>query len=372
MSVLALFKPATNKLGHKISLYNPLKVKGIKSQFNSNKRVEFYNTFQMLLESKFSVEDAIDQMRKSYVKYGRKAYDKNSTLVDVLNDVHYRFTELGYTIIEALSPYIPEDEMIILASDPHDIRNGLKNVVEISQKLKRLKKTIVSSLTKPLVYIFGIAGMMYYSAKSLMPQITSAIPKDMLPDLTARFDAFNNWFVDHGLLIIGMIIALIISFIITIPRMTNKFRIKVLDGLPPYSIYKKIIAVKFLISLSLMLNGNKNSLTYSLRAIRSNANDYLKNFINTILTMLNNGVAPGASLAGADFFSRDVCSLIDMYANAGKLEAAIYDLANNYLDKQIDKIQKSFSLINTLFLVLTTVYLSMFMSAIYAIGINAF
>lgn len=377
-NIINIFKPAQDRFGNQLHLYPKLQVKWLASQFTSSKRMKLYKSLKMLLGSGMSMNMALERMSYNFKKCGRKLFNPDALLISILDDVNFRYSKLGMSFFDAISPYIPKSEMSILSSDSYEIANGLDNVVKHADKQGALIKAILISMTKPAMFIVAMVGMMYFSAMKLMPSLNASIPKDKMPAITLKFSHFNQWMVDHVFIISAILIILIVGIVVVIPQQKNKVR-QILDYIPPFSIYKKISTVKFLVSLSLLLSSHnkdshkdkhnvQTSLHFSLLSIRNNANSYIASHVNAMLSFLDQGAEPGETLMNTGFFDRNISALIGVYSDAGKLGEGIYDLAVNYFDEQINQIKRSFKFISGLFFFAMGSYLAFFVIALQALG----
>ena len=256
MSFMSYFKPAKVRFGNHRHLYSPLQVKWMASQFTTAKRMKLYKSLKMLLGSDMSMNMALERMSYNFKKCGRKLFNPDALLIAILDDVNFRYSTLGMSLFDAIRPYIPKSEMAILSSDSYDIKNALENVVKHAAKQGELLRAILISMTKPVMFIVAMIGMMYFSSMKLMPSLNATIAKDKMPAITLKFSDFNQWMVDHVTVIAAMILILVTAILITIPRHKSRVR-QLLDYLPPFSIYKKISTVKFLVSLSLLLSSHR-------------------------------------------------------------------------------------------------------------------
>lgn len=375
MSFMRYFKPAKDRFGNQQHLYSPLQVKWMASQFTTAKRMKLYKSLKMLLGSDMSMNMALERMSYNFKKCGRKLFNPDALLIAILDDVNFRYSTLGMSLFDAIRPYIPKSEMAILSSDSYDIKNALENVVKHAAKQGELLRAILISMTKPAMFIVAMIGMMYFSSMKLMPSLNATIAKDKMPAITLKFSDFNQWMVDHVTVISAMILILVTAILITIPRHKSRVR-QLLDYLPPFSIYKKISTVKFLVSLSLLLSSHRkqsrgnvqSSLRFCLSSIKENANDYIASYVNAMIHHLDDGFTPGETLMETGFFDRNVSALIGVYSDAGKLGEGIYDLAVNYFDEQISQIKRSFKVISGLFFIAMGSYLAFFVIALQALG----
>lgn len=370
MSVLNLFKQRQNNQMKTKSKHNSLKLWCLKLQFSLKRRLDVYELIEMILKSGVSIEDSLRQIIYNYKVYARSLLDPNKFIIEILEDVYYRYTHLGITFAEAFSLYLPTEEFMILCFSK-DSGKSLSDAREIGQKLKLLKQMILKSLIKPTMYISALIGMMLFANFILLPTIIDSVPPDMLPEFTVQFYYFNSYIARHlSILCLGLL-SCIALYKYTAPRVTGIIRSEVLDKIIPFSTYKNLLAVKFMITLAAMLSNKQNSVVHTLKFIKSKANFYLSSHIDEMLKFLHAGCNSGDALAKSSLFSRQLSCVLAIYSNLGKFEFGIQQLANEYLNKQTASIKRMLSLVGTITMLLTAVYIVCFMWAIYAIGVHA-
>ncbi|WP_440616381.1 type II secretion system F family protein [Cysteiniphilum sp. 6C5] len=351
------------------SLYSSFKRKLLKLQFTAKKRRNFYDVVKRLLNSGFSFENILDQMIKEYEAH--KTWHNDMHLyAQIAGDIHHRMEHVGLEFHEAVSIYIPEQELMILASERQASVNTLKNVIHVSQSLEKMRGVIVQSLLMPVVYIalmFAMVGIAYYA---LNPIMQSADNMTRFNPSTLSLYHFSSWFAKHYVsLLIGIMVFIAIC-IWSVLYFTHEVRYRFLDTVPPYLVYKNLAAIRFLLALSLMISGhNQVSIHAALVRIGEHATNYLSRFIDRMIDgVAEAGTLPGKVIAESGLFNAQIACLIAMYANSNELEKGIYELANNYLDEQINRIKKMFTVINITVTAIVIMFSLWFMYAVMMVG----
>jgi len=364
-----MFGLFNRKTGHK---YNHLVIFFNKIFFGRKKRVDFYKTLAMMLGSGFDIGEALDKRKQSIIKYRRKYFNHEDYLIQIIDDITYRYKALGMTFSTAIRPYIPANEYLILtASGSGDIGGSLINMITISLRLGKLNSAIIKAMIKPTILLTAVVVLMIFSAKVVMPSVIDSLPSENLPEFTASFNTFNQVFLHYFAFIFVFFIVFILSLIQFLPKYSGKYRKIFFDLLPMFSIYKSITAIRFMVSMSLLLNNGTISINNALSTISKSATPYLNSFVKGIMDKLNQGGNPGDALATSKLFDRKVSGIIDIYTNSGKLREGLDDLTYTYLEEQIAQIEIKFNILSALSMFLTAIYLCAFMWSIYSIGIDA-
>ncbi|WP_203368769.1 hypothetical protein [Cysteiniphilum marinum] len=344
-----------------------------KWQLTAVKRIELYETLAMLLEVG-SMSNALTQMIETYSAKQRLLMDSKGIFIKILKDVKYRHLNLGMSAIEAFRLYLPETELGVLSSDGQITIASLNNTVDITRDLNNLSHRVRKKLVSPFLYLMGIIGMLAIVNIGVVPLINEAGNADRLPSATAMMVQLSQFVMNNAVLMTLLMVLLLVGCMLALPRLTGFVRFKLLDCMPPFSIYRKITAVRFLIALSRLVGkdqyGNQKSraFTQALTQIESYSTRYLRYFIQLMKTSIFKGKNAGQTLSDSHLFSRETQALLKMYSNSHQLEKGLASLGRDYLNKQIAMIEGAFSVLNYVFMVISAVFAGWFMWVMYGIS----
>lgn len=334
-------------------------------------RIKFYETLAMLLQVS-SFGQAIDDMIAVYEKHGgfrimgKRFFDRKQNLVEMLKDVSYRHHKvLGKTqmnSVQALSIYLPDKELMMLAGQDQVTSETLENTVFIAKKLNKMSNDIFKRLLTPVVYLAAACGMLFIVHYGLKPVIDSTGNMDKMSQATQVLIGLSDFFVAHTTMVVSAIVLVVAAIMVVMVKMVNPFRTVVLDKIVPFSIYKKIAGVRFLIALALLLKGKNKmdalSVKASLANIKKYSGAYTAYFVVFMQQKLSLGKFSGEFLTKSGFFNGELVELIEMYALSDQLGKGIYALGHEYLDKQIFIIETSIKVMNMAFLLMLGAFLS--------------
>ncbi|WP_192485075.1 MULTISPECIES: type II secretion system F family protein [Cysteiniphilum] len=360
------------------SIYPRYKQYFLKIQMSTSKRIEFYETLSMLLKVG-SFGNAITQMLQTYQKnrrtiLGRPMFEPKQIIIDLLKDVSYRHHHLGLNSVEAIRPYLPESELMMLSGTINVTVETLENTASIARKLSDMRAKILRQLVSPMVYLLAACGMLVVVNMGLKPVIDLSGNLDKMPASTQVMMNLSQWFVDYYQWVVAFIILLIVSVIVIMKYFVHPLRLLLLDKIPPFSIYKKISAVRFLISLSLLLKGKKegNSSTLAIpeaiESIQKYSSRYTRYFLMSMRQMFSRGMSSGEAFSKSGFFGKELNSLIEMYAQSNQLKQGIYALGNEYLSKQIQMIESAFKAMNFIFLLALGGFISWYVDVMFSLN----
>ncbi|MBK2124449.1 type II secretion system F family protein [Fangia hongkongensis] len=336
-------------------------------QIGSKKRIELYETLSMLL-GVGSFNNAISQMIRTYEKnarqiFGKEILESKRIIIEMLEDVAFRHQKLGMNSVDALSIYLPKNELMMLSGHAHVSVETLNNTKSVTTKLSDMRSKLLKQLLSPLVYLVASFGMLMVVDMGLRPVVLSTGNMDKMPQSTQFLMGFSHWFVGNYQWVIVGCLFIFVMILVVMMRVVNGFRLYVLDYIIPFSIYKRILSVRFLISLSLLLKKNETSENSSNHAARTGlpipeaiqniekyANRYTRHFIQKMRESFSRGVSSGVALVQSGFFPKSLVSLIEMYGYSNQLEKGIHALGHEYLETQIRQIDAAFKVMNYLFM----------------------
>lgn len=354
------------------SLYSPLERFYLRLMFTSKKRKALYNNLVMLLDAGVSVFMALEQIQSKYRKYSTGVFGKNKLFVKILADWLYRYRSLGYSLDKAISDYIPSTEVLLISSDTKDIKNGLKQALDISDKMNKIRSTLMGNMAYPFANILVLFGLLFFVSFKMMPEISTIIPPATWPPITKSLYNFSHFFVDNLLYILLAIFVLVIWVVYALPRTCGVIRRKILDKVAPFSVYKKLQSVNLLISLSLLLSSG-NSFSKAISLLRGEASAYISYYLVTIIGKLKRGKTPGKALCDSELFDQESAVLIEIYSDTNSFEAGLHSLANAGMETQVKRIATASKLAGNvvlfvvfLFVVWTYVAMISFSSAIHS------
>ena len=127
------------------------------------------------------------------------------------------------------------------------------------------------------------------------------------------------------------------------------------DKLPPWSVYKIQVSVGWLMSLGAMVSAGV-AIPDAMRMLADSANRYLKSILERALKYIANGENLGRALAhtGRDFPDSEIIGDLTIYADMNGFDENLNQVANDYLDESVRKMEKISNTLNSLGILLVS------------------
>mgnify|MGYP002512009218 FL=1 len=129
----------------------------------------------------------------------------------------------------------------------------------------------------------------------------------------------------------------------------------VFDKLPPWSVYKIQVSVGWLMSLGAMVSAGV-AIPDAMRMLADSANRYLKSILERALKYIANGENLGRALAHTErnFPDSEIIGDLTIYADMNGFDENLNQVANDYLNESVRKMEKISNTLNSLGILLVS------------------
>jgi len=189
-------------------------------------------------------------------------------------------------------------------------------------------------LVPPLAEIAGSDVVWRGTAQSLV----------WLSDVSIRY-----WYI--FLVVFASVIAVVW---VSLANWSGRLR-AIFDKLPPWSVYKIQVSVGWLMSLGAMVSAGV-AIPDAMRMLADSANRYLKSILERALKYIANGENLGRALAhtGRDFPDSEIIGDLTIYADMNEFDENLNQVANDYLNESVRKMEKISNALNSLGILLVS------------------
>ncbi|WP_116963581.1 type II secretion system F family protein [Fastidiosibacter lacustris] len=338
--------------------YNMLMVFVLRLFFSNRVRASLYqNIILVMSNSSLSIYGTLVALKEKYQYY--RSFN-NKVLATILQDWITKIEYDGMTFDEAIKPYIPENEHMMIKANFDNPINALDYASSLTQKFALLAKKIAIGMIMPTISILVLIGVIVGCSLKVIPMLLESLPKENLSGNIADFIALNDYITGHTWHIILLAIVLFIMLPIIVKRWTFNIRYHLFDKLWGFAEYKRIQATSVLISLASLLSSGK-SFNMAFMLIENNCSHYLKQYISKIrLMMSQDGVSAGRALASVNLFNNNTSLLLDIYTDTGAIEQGLLALSERVLETEIEAIVTKMKMIGFIILSLSMSYIGFF------------
>ncbi len=215
----------------------------------------------------------------------------------------------GEPFHRALAGYAKDTEQLILSSMDAVRDHGgiLRQAARSLTVAEAIKAQYLKMASVPAIAVPAIIGILVLLAVKLIPTLEMSAPAERWTGAAAALRAVSNFTLTAWApVVLGVLLVLLALSIWSLPRWTGRVRLS-LERLPPWNAYKAMVGAEWLIMLGGML-GSGQKLVESLEHMQRSARPWLKERIDTILSLVHAGTKFGVALhrSGFEFPSREV------------------------------------------------------------------
>ncbi len=263
---------------------------GDRMAFNWKVREGLYRHMSAQVGNGIQVEVALDTFRTRLRRRNKISSDK------IIADVARKMRD-GSTFANAISPWIPQEEIGVISSGElsGNLPRSLYLVIEAKRRIDRVNSALKSAMISPAIYVSAVYGMLWAIGRFVTPSLEQALPKEKAQGLVYGLYAAGDFANSYWALLPPAILACIIILVIrSLPRWTGKHRIAA-ENFFPYSFYRDIQGYTWLMSFTALLRAGMADVEILKRQI-AQSSPWLKERLNAIWWRMENGTSLSAAL----------------------------------------------------------------------------
>ena len=315
-----------------------------KLTFGLKTRIGLYERIEAFLEAGIDVVTTLRTIRARYLKR-RSTRGKAKVL-----EAWIRAMERGSTFSEAIRPWVPPAEHMLISSGEtgRGVRGGLREARILSQASARSKAAIYGGTVFPSVLFAMLFGMLIMFQTQMVPIFEDLLPVEQWPSSAKVLYAISKFLKNQLWLVILSMIALGVLISYSMPRWHSVLRSKVLDKLPPWSIYRTYQASSFLVALSSMMKAGVANYDAILQMHRT-ASPWMRVHLERMMGMMHRGDNPGQAL-DTGLMDRDMAGDIEDYTELRSFQDAIYTIGQRSLEEGVKSVQVKMDVLKNILL----------------------
>ena len=321
-------------------------------RLNHEKRMSICRKLASLLRNDFTLIDALERLEMIESKNGTKPHEPYAIVMRQWQ----KNLERGMTFSEATRGWVPANETLLVTSG--NISNlvvALENVGRVVDGMQRIRRAMTTAIAYPLFLLALTFGIIIMVGIYLVPPLAdvagnTVVWRGMARSLIVLSDfSIHYWYV--FLLVFASLVAIVW---LTMANWTGRLR-TVFDRFPPWSTYKIQVAVGWLMSLAAMV-GSGVTIPDAIRMLADNANRYLRSILERVLKFVANGDNLGVALrhADRDFPDAEIIGDLTIYADMNGFDDNLKQIANDYLDESVRKMEKISNILNSVGILLVS------------------
>ena len=213
----------------------------------------------------------------------------------------------GDTLSEAIRDDVPhQDYLLIQAGDGSAfLAEALETCSFLGESLQRLRTVLQTMLVYPLMLLGMLFLIIWFFESRVVPQLARVTPRSEWPPVSLTLDGFFAFWTGGPFYVLAGFMALaFVSRWLWLPRWTGGLR-RTCDALFPFSVYRKVMGVTFLLSLASLLRSN-HQVADALAIIGRTPSPWLRAKIRAMVTELDKGESIGDAFWAADRYFPDL------------------------------------------------------------------
>lgn len=327
-------------------------------QFGAKKRHEFYEQIIALMRAGMSRRQAVDTAWIIASKDGKKP--KEGVAI-VISDIKKRL-ENGYTFGEALEPWAPADDVMVLNAidSSKKFEESLEEYVILDKRRKTMIGKMLGGMAYPLFLMLGAYLLVIFFGKSVMPQLNEMIPMDQWNGMAAGLRYMAVFADEYSKPVTIFLVVFFVALYLSLKRWYG-FGRSFADKLPLYSMYRAYTGVNFLVGMAALTNGGVKVVD-AINNLLPRSTPYVRRR----LLMTRHGLLSGKNLGqalydtGMDWPDAGINLNLKVFAQTQDLGSAMQKIADNSLsntEKKMDRSLGSMKLVSmvAVFFVIATV-----------------
>lgn len=304
--------------------------------FFAKDRIAFYDMLVFLLDNNKSLQQAFIDMRNVVTDFGRKHHPYAVLLTDCLSALDDGQGAFEKVLLE----WVPVQEAALIGTGI--LSGNLSDALRRASQIVEGKKTMVFALLAALGYPCFLLGivvlMMHMVCEKFIPKLARLVPREKWHGALSLLTSISEFIVNfQGLLLFGLL-ALIALITWSMGHWVNR---KIADTLPPWSVYRAVQGVYFLLNIAALLRINI-PVMQAVNMLGETANPWLERRINETLHYMRQGEHLGLALksTGYHFPSRECVNQMMLLTEGAGAENSLERYADRWLAITIKQVKK--------------------------------
>ena len=313
---------------------------------NNEKRMAICRKLASLLRNDFTLIDALERLEMIESKNGTKP---NEPFAIVMRQWQKNL-ERGMSFSEATRGWVPPEETLLVTSgNLSNLVVALENVGRVVDGTQRIKRAMTTAIAYPMFLLALTFGIIIMVGLYLVPPLAEIAGNNIVWHGTAKsliwLSDFSIKYWYFFLVIFASIVAIIW---LSLPNWSGPMRV-FFDKLPPWNVYKIQVSVGWLMSLAAMVSAGI-TIPDAMRMLSDSANRYLRRILDIALRYIANGDNLGVAMANTrkNFPDNEIIGDLTIYADMNGFDENLTQVANDYLDESVRKMEKVSNTLNSM------------------------
>ena len=278
--------------------------------FNWKARATLYQMISLRMGWGLSPESVLEL----YARQLRRR--RKRSVPNILDSIRERMNTKGLSFAEAIRPYVPDDEymMIVSGDKANNIPAALDLVCDVKSRIRKIMQAMRSALYQPASYLGVLFVSLYVIANWVVPSLvtTSSIMKS--DDTSLHILVLASGMATGKMVFVsgGVMLVLVVLLWFSLTRLTGPLRL-LLEHLPPWSTYRNVQGYVWLAGFIALVRAGMPD-TEALQHQANSATPWLRERLEAILANLGprgRSLPEAMSVTGYNFPSPEMIDDIE-------------------------------------------------------------
>lgn len=304
------------------------------TQFRAEDRIALYARLGTLVRNDVGVAPAMELLYARYLK-------RKDLKAGLLKSWLYGMRQ-GHGISMVMADWVTPGERIMLeaAETSGKLGESLQETERMLESITRIKSMAISKSVMPLMILLTILAALIGLSMNLIPVFQEIdYPKENWEGGVLLADWVYRVIYQHLLVLILLVGGFVGLIAFSMPWFSHPIRYRVLDKIPPYSIYRAFQGSTVMVALSTMLSSGV-PIDTALKKVQGLSSNYIRVQIELVLQRLRAGSHPKEALQ-IDLFDDEMKDDIFIYSQFGDFDTAMKRMSNNAINQAEQAVSKA-------------------------------
>ena len=321
-------------------------------RLNTEKRMSICRKLASLLRNDFTLIDALERLEMIESKNGTKPREPFAIVMRQWQ----KNLERGMTFSEATRGWVPPEETLLVTSgNLSNLVVALENVGRVVSGTQRIRRAMTTAVGYPMFLLALTFGIILMVGIYLVPPLAEVAGNNIIWRGSAQSLIWiSDFSIKYWYYFLVGFASLVAIIWLSLPNWAGRMRV-LADKLPPWNVYKIQVSVGWLMSLAAMVSAGV-TIPDAMRMLADNANRYLQTILEKTLRFIANGENLGVALSHTkrDFPDSEIIGDLTIYADMNGFDENLTQVANDYLDESVRKMEKISNTLNSLGILLVS------------------
>jgi len=317
-----------------------LQFSGAGGVLGAGARIEFYETLELLLSNNVMLSTALREIYKIESKNGKNTKSLRAIVIFECMSA----LDSGRNLSDALARWVPDQEAQLIRAGERsgELAGALTDAVRIIEAKRAIFGAILGGTAYPLLLSGISVVLLNLISTKMVPQFIKILKPNQWSPPAMALRAIADYVNHYGLVTVVGLIVFFIWMFWSMPNMSRAHIRRVLDKIPPWSLYRMLHGATFLLNVAVMLRAGVK--VHDVLTLMSDAGSpWMKVRIQAALNGINQGMNLGEALhrSGYEFPDARAVQFLRILANQEGFENKLTRFGERWMEASVADVKKA-------------------------------